>query len=413
MRSVPRLGLERDLGPLPAIPGNVPDLRRLPKGCRFHPRCSYFEPGLCDTELPPLESCGEGHFVRCLRWRKVAAHDRAPGGARIDAALRVRAAARCAPSRTSSFELAAGEVLGLVGESGSGKTTVGQAMLRLVDPTAGASSFAETTSPLSRTAELKPFRRQAQPIFQDPFGSLNPRMTVEEIIAEPLVVHGIGRNRQERRQRVLALLEQVGLPRDSLTRYPHQFSGGQRQRIVIARSLAAEPALIIADEPVSALDVSIQAQIINLLRELQQRLRLAMLFIAHDLAVVEYISDRVIVLYLGRIMEIGPARRLIGAPKHPYTEALISAVPEPDPDREGKSDRAARRFAEPDQPALRLRLPHALPLRDPRLRRKSAGAAPSGSRPRQGVHSRRYLVGHRRHGMTFDRLPRSSDEIMH
>jgi oligopeptide/dipeptide ABC transporter ATP-binding protein len=281
-----------------------------------------------------------------------------------------------------SFELAEGEVLGLVGESGSGKTTIGQAILRLVDPTAGRILFRGNDITTLPDRELKPFRRQAQPIFQDPFGSLNPRMTIEAIIAEPLVVHGIGRNRQERRQRVLALLEQVGLPRDSLTRYPHQFSGGQRQRISIARSLAAEPALIIADEPVSALDVSIQAQIINLLRELQQRLKLAMLFIAHDLAVVEYISDRVIVLYLGRIMEIGPARRLIGAPKHPYTEALISAVPEPDPDREGKRIVLQGDLPSPINPpsgcVFRTRCPYAIPAcaeKVPRLRDVSPGHA--------------------------------------
>jgi oligopeptide transport system ATP-binding protein len=281
-----------------------------------------------------------------------------------------------------SFELAEGEVLGLVGESGSGKTTIGQAILRLVDPTAGRILFRGNDITTLPDRELKPFRRQAQPIFQDPFGSLNPRMTIEAIIAEPLVVHGIGRNRQERRQRVLALLEQVGLPRDSLTRYPHQFSGGQRQRISIARSLAAEPALIIADEPVSALDVSIQAQIINLLRELQQRLKLAMLFIAHDLAVVEYISDRVIVLYLGRIMEIGPARRLIGAPKHPYTEALISAVPEPDPDREGKRIVLQGDLPSPINPpsgcVFRTRCPYAIPAcaeKVPALRQVAPGHA--------------------------------------
>ena len=281
-----------------------------------------------------------------------------------------------------SFELAEGEVLGLVGESGSGKTTIGQAILRLVDPTAGRILFRGNDITTLPDRELKPFRRQAQPIFQDPFGSLNPRMTIEAIIAEPLVVHGIGRNRQERRQRVLALLEQVGLPRDSLTRYPHQFSGGQRQRISIARSLAAEPALIIADEPVSALDVSIQAQIINLLRELQQRLKLAMLFIAHDLAVVEYISDRVIVLYLGRVMEIGPARRLIGAPKHPYTEALISAVPEPDPDREGKRIVLQGDLPSPINPpsgcVFRTRCPYAIPAcaeKVPALRQVAPGHA--------------------------------------
>jgi oligopeptide/dipeptide ABC transporter ATP-binding protein len=281
-----------------------------------------------------------------------------------------------------SFELAAGEVLGLVGESGSGKTTIGLAALRLIDPTAGRILFRGEDITTLSDKRLKPFRRQAQPIFQDPFGSLNPRMTVEQIIAEPLIVHQIGRGRKERRERVLALLSQVGLPRDGLTRYPHQFSGGQRQRISIARALAAEPALIIADEPVSALDVSIQAQIINLLRELQQRLKLAMLFIAHDLAVVEYISDRVIVLYLGHIMEIGPARSLIGAPKHPYTEALISAVPVPEPDRVSKRIVLQGDLPSPINPpsgcVFRTRCPYALPAcaeKVPELRQVGPGHA--------------------------------------
>jgi len=264
-----------------------------------------------------------------------------------------------------SFEIGPGEVVGLVGESGSGKTTIGQAMLRLIEPTGGRILFRGEDITMLSDRELKPFRRQAQPIFQDPFGSLNPRMTVEAIISEPLIVHGIVRKREERRSHVLGLLAQVGLPGDSLTRYPHQFSGGQRQRISIARALAIEPVLIIADEPVSALDVSIQAQIINLLRELQQRLRLAMLFIAHDLAVVEYISDRVIVLYLGRVMEIGPAKALIGMPKHPYTEALISAVPEPEPDRSEKRIVLQGDLPSPIDPpsgcVFRTRCPYALP----------------------------------------------------
>jgi oligopeptide transport system ATP-binding protein len=273
-------------------------------------------------------------------------------------------------------------VLGLVGESGSGKTTIGQAMLRLIEPTAGRVLFHGQDITRLPDRQLKPFRRQAQPIFQDPFGSLNPRMTVEEIIGEPLSVHHIGNGRKERRLRVLALLEQVGLPRDSLARYPHQFSGGQRQRISIARALAVEPALIIADEPVSALDVSIQAQIINLLRELQLRLKLAMLFIAHDLAVVEYISDRVIVLYLGRIMEVGPAKSLIRSAKHPYTEALISAVPEPEPDRAVKRIVLQGDLPSPIDPpsgcVFRTRCPYALPAcaeKVPELRQVGSGHA--------------------------------------
>jgi oligopeptide/dipeptide ABC transporter ATP-binding protein len=233
-----------------------------------------------------------------------------------------------------SFTLYEGEVIGLVGESGSGKTTIGQAILRLIKPTSGQILFRAQDITNWRDRALKPFRRQAQPIFQDPFGSLNPRMTVAGILSEPMKAHDLFAKRGDRLERAIQLLAQVGLPKDSLDRYPHQFSGGQRQRIAIARALAVAPALIVADEPVSALDVSIQAQIVNLLRVLQREYQLAMLFIAHDLAVVEYISDRIIVLYLGRVMEMGPSSTVIGQPKHPYTEALISAVPEPGPARQ-------------------------------------------------------------------------------
>jgi peptide/nickel transport system ATP-binding protein len=263
-----------------------------------------------------------------------------------------------------SFAVADGEVLGLVGESGSGKTTIGQAVLRLQDPTAGRILFRGDDITELGDRRLKSFRRQVQPIFQDPFGSLNPRMTVEAIIGEPLIAHRIGGSRAARRERIDALLRQVGLPDDSVTRYPHQFSGGQRQRIAIARALALEPVLIVADEPVSALDVSIQAQIVNLLRALQRQYGLAMLFIAHDLAVVEYISDRVIVLYLGRIMEIGPAGSLIAAPKHPYTEALISAVPEPEPNPRRRRIVLQGELPSPSDPpsgcVFRTRCPYAL-----------------------------------------------------
>ena len=239
-----------------------------------------------------------------------------------------------------SFSVQPGEVLGLVGESGSGKSTIGNLILRLERPTAGRIVFDGQDITQAPQSALRAFRRRAQPIFQDPFGSLDPRMTVEQIVAEALIIHRLARGRQELRQRVVELLEMVGLDAGQLARFPHQFSGGQRQRIGIARAMAVKPDLIIADEAVSALDVSIQAQIVNLLRDLQRRLRLTMIFISHDLAVVEYISDRVAVLYLGRIMEIGPARDLVRRPKHPYTEALLSAVPEPDPD----PDRSRRRI---------------------------------------------------------------------
>ena len=267
-----------------------------------------------------------------------------------------------------SLAIRKGETLSLVGESGCGKTTVSRCIVRALHPTSGVVRFRLGDGPMIDIASLNrkglsPLRSHMQMIFQDPFSSLNPRMTVMDIIGEPLLVNGMT-NLSARRARVRELLEVVQLPAQYLNRFPHAFSGGQRQRIGIARALALNPALIVADEPVSALDVSVQAQIVNLLGDLQERLGLALLFISHDLSVVEHLSDRVVVLYLGRIMEIAPARAIYARPFHPYTQALLSAAPVPDPDAP-----RARILLQGDLPSpaappsgcvFRTRCPHAI-----------------------------------------------------
>jgi peptide/nickel transport system ATP-binding protein len=341
---------------LAAIPGRVPPPDRTWTGCRFAPRCGLALPH-CRTEVPAWQSCGPGHRVRCHRWEipepaPESAPERAPEpGAGQEAArelLRVvglqvhfpvrsgllrRVTGRVRAVDGVSLVLHRGRTLALVGESGCGKTSVGKGVLQLLRPSAGQVYLnGRDLSGLGSRA-LRPLRRQMQIVFQDPYGSMNPRLRVGDSVAEALQAQGLAGDRRERTRQVAGLLEQVGIPAAAAERYPHEFSGGQRQRICIARALAVTPQLLVCDEPTSALDVSVQAQILNLLRDLQAQLGLAFLFITHDISVVAYMAHEVAVMYLGRIIEQGPAAALLAQPRHPYTRALLAAVPRPEPGR--------------------------------------------------------------------------------
>jgi len=358
MRSVPRLDLPRGVR-LETIEGLPPDLRSPPAGCRFAPRCAHRQDA-CLTEVA-LRKIVPGHSSACIRADEILAGTlltETPRGKDAATATTENAGkpllvvehlhkyfavpahgAGILSSRMVtvkavddvSFSIAPGETLGLVGESGCGKTTVGRTVLKLEAPTNGTITFDNIDITHRAAREMRDMRRAIQVIFQDPYSSLNPRMTIGQIIGEPLRVYGMVKNRKQEHERVAELLSQVGLFPYMAERYPHQLSGGQRQRVGIARALALEPRFIVCDEPVSALDVSIQGQIINLLEDLQERLKLSYLFIAHDLAVVRHISDRVAVMYLGRIAEVADRDELYARPLHPYTQALLDAAPIPDP----------------------------------------------------------------------------------
>ncbi|MEV0618330.1 ABC transporter ATP-binding protein [Nonomuraea sp. NPDC050404] len=353
MRALPE---SADEGRLYSIPGLPPDLSRPPAGCRFAPRC-HFATDECRTTDVALT--GDGHAFACLHpvTEPVAitassGRERAASGAaepilevrdlvkEYDAGVR-RSAGRVSAVAGVSFEVGPGETLGIVGESGCGKSTVGRLVAGLEPPTGGRIVMdGADVATLDRRARHR-MHRQVQLMFQDSYAAMNPRMRIDSILTEPLEIQQVG-DAAARRARASELLDQVGLPRRALERYPHEFSGGQLQRIGLARSLALRPRLIVADEPVSALDVSVQAQVLNLMRDLQGELGLSYVFISHDLSVVDYMADRIGVMYLGKLVEMGPAHQVVRAPRHPYTQALLDAVPSPDPGHTPSPDTTIR-----------------------------------------------------------------------
>ena len=345
LESIPRVD-EVAGARLRSIRGSPPDARRLPTGCPFHPRCEHALPK-CATERPEMRPADAGHTFACWvdvvrlrpealaesRQRQLAKPEPILGVDNLkvlyrrDRALGWGASIRAVDG--VSFEVGRGETVGLVGESGSGKSSVAQSIVRLNKPVAGHVTFQDIDTMRISSRRLRALRREIQIVFQDPYSSLNPRLTVGQILAEPLIVHGV--DKLERDKRIGEIVDLVGLSRTSLPLYPHQFSGGQRQRIAIARALVLKPKLLVCDEPVSALDVSVRAQVLNLLRQLQETLQFTILFISHDLGVIRHICDRVLVMYRGVIVESGSVEEIFKRPLHPYTRELLASIPVPDP----------------------------------------------------------------------------------